>query len=174
MIARRQSAVVGAVLVIPVQVLLIPHFLMFGALGWVNTYKPLIVPACLGGGAFNVLLFTQFFRTISRDYLDAARLNGASQWMVLTRLVLPMSKPIVAAVALLSFGYHRQDFFRPLVYRSDFRTYPVALGLCMDQSTQGSWMNLVLAASHIALLPVAIAFIVLGCGGRPVAVGGGR
>ena len=156
-----------AALIIPAQVLLVPHFLMYGALGWVNTYKPLIVPAWLGGGAFNVFLFTQFFRTISRDYLDAARLDGATHWMVLTRIVLPMSKPVVATIALLSFVYHWQDFFRPLIYLSDFRTYPVALGLRMYQATSGSWMNLVMAASLLALLPVAVAFVGLGRWWKP-------
>jgi multiple sugar transport system permease protein len=140
---------------------------MFASLGWVNTYKPLIVPAWLGGGAFNVFLFTQFFRTIARDTIDAARLDGATHWMVLTRIVLPMSKPAVATVTLLSFVFHWQDFFRPLIYLSDFRTYLVALGLRMIQSTQGSWMNLVMAASLIALLPVALVFVMLGRWWRP-------
>lgn len=150
-----------ASLVVPAQVLLVPHFLLFSALGWVNTFKPLIVPAWLGGGAFNIFLFCQFFRTIPREFSDAALVDGASQWMVFTRIMLPLAKPAVATVALLSFVYHWQDFIRPLIYLSDFRTYPVALGLRMYQSTDGSWMNLVLAASLVALVPVAVVFFFL-------------
>ncbi len=148
-----------ASLVIPAQMLLIPQFILFSSLGWVNTYKPLIVPAWLGGGAFNVFLFWQFFRTISRDYDDAAKLDGASHWVILTRVIMPMAKPAVATVALLSFVYHWQDFQKPLIYLSDFRTYTVALGLRMYQATGGSWMNLVVAASLVALVPVLVVFL---------------
>ncbi len=150
-----------AALVVPAQLLLIPQFLLFTNLGWVNTYKPLIVPAWLGGGAFNVYLFWQFFRTISRNYDDAAKLDGASHWTILTRILMPMSKPAVATVALLSFVYHWQDFQKPLIYLSDFQTYTMALGLRMYQVTGGGWMNLVMAASLIALIPVLVAFLIL-------------
>ncbi|NOX58787.1 MAG: carbohydrate ABC transporter permease [Planctomycetes bacterium] len=148
-------------LVVPAQVLLIPHFVLFSWLGWVNTYKPLIVPAWLGGGAFNVFLFWQFFRTIPRDYDDAARLDGASHWFILTRVMLPIAKPAVAATCLLSFVYHWQEFQKPLIYLSDFRTYPVALGLRMYQATGGSWINLVMAASLLALVPILVVFLCL-------------
>jgi multiple sugar transport system permease protein len=150
-----------AALLIPANLLLVPHFMAYGWLGWINTYKPLIVPAWLGGGAFNVLLFTQYFRTIPRELSDAARLDGASHPQILAWIILPLAKPAVATVALLSFVYHWQDFMRPLIYLADFRTYPVSLGLRMYQTTQGSWMNLVLAASLIALIPVALAFAAL-------------
>ncbi len=153
-------AVLIASLVIPAQILLIPQFLLFSSLGWINTYKPLIVPAWLGGGAFNVFLFWQFFRTIPRDFDDAAKLDGASHWIILTRVMIPMAMPVTATVALLSFVYHWQDFQKPLIYLSDFRTYPVALGLRMYQATSGSWINLVIAASLIALLPVLVVFII--------------
>lgn len=148
-------------LVVPAQLLLIPQFIMFSWLGWVNTYKPLIVPAWLGGGAFNVFLFWQFFRMIPRDFDDAARLDGASHWIILTRIMMPIAKPAVATVALLSFVYHWHDFQRPLIYLSDFQTYTVALGLRMYQATGGSWINLVVAASLLALIPVAMVFLLL-------------
>ncbi|GJM24045.1 MAG: ABC transporter permease [Phycisphaerae bacterium] len=146
-------------LVIPAQILLIPQFLLFSSLGWVNSYKPLIVPAWLGGGAFNVFLFWQFFRTISRDFDDAAKLDGASHWTILTRIMIPMAKPATATVALLSFVYYWQDFQKALIYLSDFRTYTVAVGLRMYQATGGGWINLVIASSLIALLPVLIVFL---------------
>lgn len=153
-------AVLLASLVVPTQVLLIPRFLIFEVLGWVGTYKPLIVPAWLGGGAFNVLLFRQFFLTVPQSYQEAATLDGATQWQIYTRIMLPLSKPAVIAVALLSFVYHWQEFLDPLIYLSDFHTYPVSLGLRMFQSMAGTWGNLLMAASVLALLPVALLFIV--------------
>jgi len=145
-------------LLLPAQVLLIPRFLLYGLLGWVNTYKPLIVPAWLGGGAFNVLLFRQFFRTIPAEFEDAACLDGATMWQTYWHVLLPMARPAVVAAAMLSFVYHWQDFLDPLIYLSDFTTYPISLGLRMYQSMAGTWANLLMAASLIALVPVVIVF----------------
>lgn len=131
--------IVIATMMIPAQVLLVPRFVLYDLLGWIGTYKPLIVPAWLGGGAFNVLLFRQFFRTIPRELADAACLDGAS--------------------ALLSFVYHWQDFMDPLIYLSDFHTFPISLGLRMYQSMAGTWANLLMATSIIALVPVVIIFL---------------
>lgn len=145
-------------LLIPAQVLLIPRFLLYDLLGWVNTYKPLIVPAWLGGGAFNILLFRQFFRTIPPEFEDAACLDGATMWQTYWHVLLPMARPAVVTAAMLSFVYHWQDFLDPLIYLSDFRTYPISLGLRMYQSMAGTWANLLMAASLIALVPVVIVF----------------
>ncbi len=148
-----------ASMLIPTQVLLIPRFMIFQSLGWVGTYKPLIVPAWLGGGAFNVLLFRQFFRSIPREVEEAALLEGASRWQVYRWIMLPMAKPAVIAAALLSFVFHWQEFLDPLIYLSDFRTYPLSLGLRMYQSMAGTWGNLLMAAALISLLPVAALFV---------------
>ncbi len=145
-------------LLIPAQVLLIPRFLLYDLLGWVNTYKPLIVPAWLGGGAFNILLFRQFFRTIPPEFDDAARLDGATMWQTYWHVLLPMARPAVVTAAMLSFVYHWQDFLDPLIYLSDFKTYPISLGLRMYQSMAGTWANLLMAASLIALVPVVVVF----------------
>jgi len=147
-------------LMLPSQVLLIPHFLTYELLGWVGTYKPLIVPAWLGGGAFNVFVFRQFFRTIPRDVEEAALLDGASRWQFYRYVLMPMSRPAVAAVAVLSFLYHWRGFLNPLLYLSDFRTYPVSLGLRMYQTLAGTWVNLLMAASLMALVPVVLVFAV--------------
>jgi ABC-type glycerol-3-phosphate transport system permease component len=146
-------------MMIPAQVLLVPRFLLYDLLGWVGTYKPLIVPAWLGGGAFNIFLFRQFFRTIPREFEDAARLDGAGTWHVYRCVLMPMARPAVVTVALLSFVYHWQDFLDPLIYLSDFRTYPISLGLRMYQSMAGTWANLLMATSLIALVPVLIVFL---------------
>lgn len=149
-----------ASMVVPSQLLLVPQFVLFQAVGWVGTYKPLIVPAWLGGGAFNVLLFRQLFLSVPRGYDDIARVEGAGEWAIFRRVMLPAAKPAVVTAALLSFVVHWQAFLDPLIYLSDFRTFPVSVGLRMFQAVEGSWMNLVAAASLIALIPVAILFVV--------------
>ena len=145
-------------LLVPAQVLLVPRFLLYDLLGWVNTYKPLIVPAWLGGGAFNIFLFRQFFRTIPLQMEDAARIDGATMWQTYWHVLLPIARPATITAAMLSFVYHWQDFLDPLIYLSDFKTYPISLGLRMYQSMAGTWANLMMATSLIALVPVAIVF----------------
>ena len=145
---------------IPAHVLLVPRFLLFDQLGWINTYKPLIVPAWLGGGAFNIFLFRQFFRTMPRELDDAARLDGATPWQAYWHVLLPMARPATMTVVLLSFVYHWQDFLDPLIYLSDFHTYPISLGLRMYQSMAGTWANELMAVSLVALVPVVIVFVV--------------
>ena len=146
-------------MLIPAQVLLVPRFLLYDLLGWVNTYKPLIVPAWLGGGAFNIFLFRQFFRTIPPEYEDAARLDGATMWQTYWHVLMPIARPATIAAVMLSFVYHWQSFLDPLIYLSDFRTYPISLGLRMYQSMAGTWANLLMATSLIALVPVVIVFL---------------
>ena len=151
--------VIGSML-FPAQVLLVPRFILYDLLGWVGTYKPLIVPAWLGGGAFNVFLFRQFFRATPREYDDAAQLDGATAWQTYLHVLLPIAKPAVITAILLSFVYHWQDFLDPLIYLSDFKTYPISLGLRMYQSMAGTWANLLMAASIVALVPVLIVFVI--------------
>lgn len=146
-------------MLIPGSMLLIPRFMLFDMLGWVNTYKPLIVPAWLGGGAFNIFLFRQYFRTIPRTFDQAATLDGATSWQIYWYVLLPMAKPAVVTAALLSFVFHWQSFLEPLVYLSDFMTFPISLGLRMYQSMAGTWANLLMATSIIALIPIAILFL---------------
>ncbi|MFH1418965.1 MAG: carbohydrate ABC transporter permease [Planctomycetota bacterium] len=148
-----------ATMMLPAQVLLIPQFLVFEHLGWVNTYKPLIVPSWLGGSAFFIFLFRQFFKSVPQAYEDAARLDGVTDWQLYRHVMLPLSKPVVGAVAALSAVYHWQEFLAPLVYLSDFHTYPVSVGLRMFQAMEGSWANLIMAASLIALLPPLVVIV---------------
>lgn len=152
-------ALVLSAVLIPSYVLLIPRFLLFEQLGWLDTYKPLIVPAWLGGGAFNIFLFRQFFRTTPRSLEDAARLDGASTWATYWHVCLPTVRPATVTVVMLSFVYHWQAFLDPLIYLSDFQTFPVSVGLRMYQSLAGTWANLLMAASLIALVPVVIVFM---------------
>ncbi|MEK6676047.1 MAG: carbohydrate ABC transporter permease [Planctomycetota bacterium] len=152
-------ALVLVSLIVPTQGLFVTRYLLFAELGWIDTYKPLIVPAWLGGGAFNVFLFRQFLRGIPRSYLEAACLDGATPWQFYWYVLLPSIRPAVVTAGLLSFVFHWHEFLDPLMYLSDLRQYPVSLGLRMLQSQSGTWMNLLMAASLIALVPIVLVFV---------------
>lgn len=92
------------------------------------------------------------------DIEEAARLDGAASWSTYWHVIWPCAKPATVTVAMLSFVYHWQDFLDPLIYLSDFMTYPISLGLRMYQSMAGTWANLLMAASLIALVPIVIVF----------------
>jgi len=148
-----------ATMMLPAQVLLIPHYLIFKNLGWVNTYKPLIVPAWMGGGALFIFLFRQFFKGIPQELEDAARIDGASELRIFTHIFLPLAKPIVITVALLSFIGHWKNFMGPLIYLSDYERYPIALGLRMYQQVEGgAFVHYLMAASVVALFPLLVLF----------------
>ena len=147
-----------ATMMLPGQILLIPHFLTYKYLGWVNTYKPLIVPHWLGGGAFFIFLFRQFFKGIPRELEEAARIDGAGDFQIYWRIFLPNAKPVLATVTVMSFITHWKEFMGPLIYLSDFEKYPISLGLHMYNSLEGSWVNLLMAASVVALGPLVVLF----------------
>lgn len=147
-----------ATMMLPGQVLLIPHYLTYQALGWVNTYKPLIVPNWLGGSAFFIFLFRQFFKGIPREMEEAARIDGASDWQIYWRIFLPSAKPILATVGVMGFISHWKEFMGPLIYLSDFEKYPISLGLRMYQTLEGSWINYLMAASIVASAPLVLLF----------------
>ena len=158
-----------ATMMLPNQILLIPHYLIFKNLGWVNTYKPLILPAWLsagivggtGGGAFFVFLFRQFFKGVPQELEDAARIDGASELRIFAQIFLPLSKSIVIIVAILSFFSHWKDFMVPLIYLSDYETYPISLGLRMYQTVEGgSSIHYLMAASVVALFPLLVVFFI--------------
>lgn len=153
-------AILLATMMLPTQVLLIPQFLIYQQLGWVNTYKPLIVPAWLGGSAFFVFVFRQFFRSVSRETEDAARLDGATRWQIYRYVMLPQARPVIGAVAALSAVAHWQAFLEPLIYLADFQTYPISVGLRMYQATEGVWPNLIMAASVVALIPPLVVIVI--------------
>jgi ABC-type glycerol-3-phosphate transport system permease component len=143
---------------LPYQLLVIPQFLIFRAVGWVNTFKPLIVPAWLGGGAFAIFLLRQFFMSIPKDLEDAARLDGATDLEVLWHIMLPLARPALITVGVLSFIGTWREFFGPLVYLASPEKYTTALGLAMFQSVHGSFANLLMAASVITALPLVVLF----------------
>jgi len=100
-----------ATMFIPSQVLIIPTYLLFSKLGWVNTYLPLVVPAFCGGGAFNIFLLRQFFVSIPDELLEAARIDGASEFRIYSQIMLPLSKPVLFTVSIFTLLFSWNDFF---------------------------------------------------------------
>lgn len=144
---------------LPGEVTLLPSFLLFGQLGWVGTYLPLVVPAWLGGGAFNIFLLRQAFLTIPREHDDVARVDGHGFLRILVRVMIPQAWPAVALVAVFSFVDAWNDFLGPLLYLSDQDRYtlPVGLNFFRDIYTT-QWAHL-MAASVLALLPCVAVFL---------------
>ncbi|GIV77362.1 MAG: sugar ABC transporter permease [Litorilinea sp.] len=144
-------------MMIPYPVTLIPLFLVFKQLGWVGTFKPLIVPNFLGT-AFFIFLLRQFFLTIPLDLSDAARIDGASELGIFTRIVLPLSKPALTTVALFTFLFTWNDFLGPLIYLTDGSKYTLAVGLAAFRGQYRTQWDLMMAAATVVTLPVVILF----------------
>jgi len=116
-------------LMLPPEVTIIPKYLIFKELGWLDTFKPLIVPDWFGGGAFNIFLLRQFFMTIPRTFDEAAEIDGASSFRILWMILLPLCGPALITVAILSFLNHWNDFFEPLIYLNSPHMLTLSLGL---------------------------------------------
>jgi len=116
-------------MMLPVEVTIIPTYLLFNKLWWLNTLKPLIVPSWFGGGAFNIFLLRQFFLTIPRDLDEAAIMDGASPFRVYWSLLMPLSKPVLATVAVIGFISHWNAFMEPLIFLNSPEKFPLSLGI---------------------------------------------
>ena len=149
-----------ATMMLPTQVTLIPQYLLFSKLGMIDTYLPLILPAWLGGGAFNVLLFIQFFRTLPKELDEAAMLDGANSLQIFTRILLPSVRPVVLAVLVMALVANWNDFFTALIYLNDSKKFTVAIGLQFFKGAQGNvQIGQMMAMSLVALLPILVIFI---------------
>jgi ABC-type glycerol-3-phosphate transport system permease component len=153
--------VVLSTMMLPGIVLMIPTFVIFSRIHWVNTFLPLTVPAFFGGGAFNIFLLRQFFRSLPGELADAARVDGCSEFGIYSRIMLPLAKPALATVAVFSFIGAWNDYMGPLLYLSkDPNKYTVALGLAMFRSAflgRTRW-DLLMAASTMMIIPIIIIF----------------
>ena len=146
-------------MMIPLQVTMIPVFVIYKQLGWLNSFKPLIVPAFLGGGAFNIFLYRQFFLKIPNEIIDAAKMDGMNHFQIYWYIALPIAKSVTATVAILTFLFSWNDFMGPLIYLSDQIKGTLALGLMLFVGqNQTEWGEL-MAISIIMILPVIIVFI---------------
>jgi multiple sugar transport system permease protein len=156
----RQGAfvLVLSTLMLPIQVTIVPLYLIWVRLGQIGHFTPLILPSFLGD-AFSIFLLRQFFLTIPEELSDAARVDGASEFQIMTRVIVPLAKPAIAAVALFNFLYNWNDLFAPLLFlgtNEDLWTLTIA----MSEFTQrhGTEWNLTMAASVLFILPVIILF----------------
>ncbi len=145
-------------LMLPWTVTMIPQFVLFKNLGWIDTHKPLIVPAW-GGGPFFIFLFRQFFRTIPEEVFEAARLDGCSYFGIYARILMPLSKPVIATAAIMAFDFSWQDLVAPLIFLNSDHKFTLPLGLARFRSTYGAspW-NLIMAVSIVVALPPIILF----------------
>lgn len=147
-----------ATLMLPGEVTLIPRFILFGKLDWLNSYKPLIIPH-LFGSSYLIFLLRQFYRGLPKDYEEAALIDGANYFGIWWRIILPLSLPALGAVAILSFMYHYGDFQGPLLYLNDNIKYPVSLGLQQFRAPfGGTAFHLLMAASLVTVLPPILVF----------------
>lgn len=150
-----------ATMMIPFQVTMIPLFLIVFKLNWVNTYQGLIIPGV--SSAFAIFLLRQAFLTIPRDYQDAARIDGASEWTVFFRIFLPLVKPALATVAVFAFMGTWNDLLWPLLIARDEDLRTVELGLAYFNVTSSAYQQpnwpLMMAASVVSLLPVVVVYL---------------
>jgi multiple sugar transport system permease protein len=151
--------VLVSTLMIPYPVTLIPTFLIFRDLGWINTPHPLTIPA-LTGNAFFIFLLRQFYMTIPQELSSAATIDGASELQIYARIILPLARPALAVVALFTFMSNWNDFLGPLIYLSDRDQYTLAIGLYGFLSRSGSAWGPLMAAATIMVLPIVVLFFV--------------
>jgi multiple sugar transport system permease protein len=150
--------IVMATLFLPYAILIVPSFIIFSKLGWVNTFLPLTVPMFFGGGAFNIFLLRQFFRSIPEELADAARIDGCTEFGIYWRIFMPLAKPALITVAIFTFLFAWNDLLGPVIYLRSPDKFTVAAGLASFTSqTDISW-DLQLAASTAMTLPVIILF----------------
>jgi multiple sugar transport system permease protein len=148
-----------ATMMIPFQVQMIPLYIIFRNLHWINSYKPLVVPTFFGN-AYYIFLLRQFFLTIPQDLSDAARVDGCSEMGILTRIVIPLARPVLAVVALFQFMGAWNNYLGPLIYINEENLFPLALGL---QSLRSSFQEALvwpylMAASTLIVAPMIITF----------------
>ena len=147
-----------ATIMIPSQVTLIPTYVMFRIVGWLDSYYPLIVPAFFGGGAFNIFLLRQFFMKLPLELDDAARIDGCSTFGIFRRILLPQSRPALGVIAIFLFMGNWNDFLAPLIYLNSPDKYTLALGLNMFRGTQYTAWHLLMAASTMTAIPCMILY----------------
>jgi len=147
-----------ATMMLPAQVTMIPIFLMFRDLGWLNTFKPLTIGAWLGGGAFNIFLVRQFIMSIPQELDEAARIDGCSAFGIYWRVILPLIKPCLAVIAIFTFIGTWNDFMSPIIYLTTPDKMTLAMGLQYFQGNYGVTLHLLMAVSLVVMAPCLILF----------------
>jgi multiple sugar transport system permease protein len=149
-----------ATVMLPGVVTMIPGFILFRELGWIDTFRPLIVPAFFGS-AFAIFLFRQFFLGLPMALIEAARIDGASPLQIYWMIVMPMSRPVIVTISLFSFVGCWNDFMGPLIFLNSKENWTLQLGLNSFRGEIVDQTNLLMACSVIILIPIIIAFFCL-------------
>jgi multiple sugar transport system permease protein len=154
-------AVMLGSIMLPIHVLIVPQYIMFAQVGWINTFLPLIVPKLLATDAFFVFLMVQFIRGLPRELDEAARIDGAGHPRIFLRVILPLMLPALATTTIFTFIWTWNDFFSQLIYLTDpdMYTVPVALRSFVDATVNTSW-GAMFAMSVVSLLPIFLAFLI--------------
>ena len=155
-------AVMLSTIMIPGQILQIPLYEMYRGMGWINTYKPMIIPAFLGGGITNVFLIRQFFNSLPKSIFESAQIDGAGEFRIFATIAVPLSKAIIFTVAIFSFTASWNDFYSPLLYINDDKKYTLAYGLYIffDKFKVGSYKawNIICAANLVVIVPIIVLY----------------
>jgi multiple sugar transport system permease protein/sn-glycerol 3-phosphate transport system permease protein len=154
-------AMLLATMMLPEVIMLIPRFIIFRNLGWIDTLLPITVPYWFAITPIYVFLIRQFFKGIPIELEEAARIDGASRMRILAQIILPLSKPVIASVAVFALLQHYNDYLNPLIYINDIDLWTLPLGIAAlnaDESMRATW-QLLFAASTIMVLPVILVFI---------------
>ena len=147
-----------ATMMIPGQITMIPQFLLFRQIGWVNTYLPLTIPAFFATSGYNVFLIRSFMSGIPKDFDEAATIDGAGPIRNFLQIMIPMCKPVLTAITVFTFMGAWNDFNGPLIYLYDANKYTLSLGLSFFKGLYTSKWNLLMAATVLVMLPILIIF----------------
>ena len=152
-------ALMISTLMLPTTVLVVPRYILFKNLGWLDSYLPFFVPALFAGQSFFIFMLVQFIRGIPKELDESAVIDGCNTFQIMTRILMPLCKPALFSVALFEFIWRWNDFFNQLIYISSVSKYPLALGLriTIDVGSTVNW-NQVLAMSVVTMLPPVIIF----------------
>ncbi|KIH99384.1 sugar ABC transporter permease [Streptomonospora alba] len=147
-------------IMLPIHVVIVPQYVLFSQLDWINTYLPLVVPKLLATDAFFIFLMVQFFRGVPRDLTEAAHIDGAGHARIFLQVMLPLSMPALATTAIFTFIWTWNDFFSQLIFLTDPNMYtvPVALRTFVDSTSDSSWGSL-MAMSVVSLIPIFLIFL---------------
>lgn len=147
-------------MMIPYPAVMIPQFVMFSKVGWINTYLPLIVPSFFAGGGYMVFLLRQFFNSLPTELFEAARIDGCGEFKAFLQIALPLSKPALTAGLIFAFMFRWNDYLGPLIYLNDQTKYTLSIGLAsfVNQFSVTPWHYLMAASLLVVLPPVLIFF----------------
>jgi len=147
-------------MLLPSQVTLIPRYIIYSRLGMIDTYWPLIIPGWMGGGAFEIFLFRQFFLGLPLELDDAARIDGCSTWRIYSSIVMPLAKPVIATLAIFNFIWAWSDLFGPLIYLNTMEKFTLPLGLAtlrLNAEKSSRW-ELVMCGAVVSIIPPLVVF----------------